>query len=740
MKPIYLDYNATTPVDPAVYAAMKPYLEEYFGNPSSSHRFGLETKKAIILAREQVAQMLNASPGEIIFTSGGTESNNFALKGAAHAMRHRGNHLITSAIEHPSVIEVFRYLERNGFEVTYLPVDEYGLVDMRALTDAFRATTILVSVMHANNEVGTIQPVAEIGDACRTRGILFHTDAAQSVGKIPVDVQNLKVDLLTVAGHKFYAPKGIGALYVRHGVRLEKLIHGADHESNLRAGTENVIHIVGLGAAASLVTDAWNQADPGTGVKERMSVLKNRLLDGIQKSCPGTRQNGHPTVCFPNTLNISFPGVEAGLLLGAMPGVAASAGAACHTDRDEISGVLQAMGVPPDLATGSIRFSLGRYSTEEEIDEAIGIIGKTYRSLTTDEGAEKANVPAGPIVKLTGYTQSLGCACKIRPQLLERILRELPATKGKQVLVGPETSDDASVFAISDDLAIVQSVDFIPPVVDDPFMYGAIAAANALSDIYAMGGVPAFALSIVGFPDQVLPAGVLNMILKGAASKASEAGIEILGGHTIGDREPKFGLVVTGFVEPSKILRNSTARPGDVLILTKPLGSGIVTTAIKRGLASEAEAAEVMAVMAELNRKAALVINDFPVNACTDVTGFGLLGHLKEMVKGSAVTAVVHSGAVPVIKAAMKFASDAIIPGGTRNNLDFAADITVWDKNLPETTRLILADAQTSGGLLISVPEHYGVQMVVKLKEEGIPEASVIGAILEGEPAIRVVG
>lgn len=427
-------------------------------------------------------------------------------------------------------------------------------------------------------------------------------------------------------------------------------------------------------------------------------------------------------------------------MLGAMPGVAASAGAACHTDRDEISGVLQAMGVPADLATGSIRFSLGRYSTEEEIDEAIGIIGKTYRSLTTDERAEKANLPAGPVVKLTGYTQSLGCACKIRPQLLERILRELPATKGKQVLVGPETSDDASVFAISDDLAIVQSVDFIPPVVDDPFMYGAIAAANALSDIYAMGGVPAFALSIVGFPDQVLPAGVLTMILKGAASKASEAGIEILGGHTIGDREPKFGLVVTGFVDPAKILRNSTARPGDVLILTKPLGSGIVTTAIKRGLASEAEAAEVMAVMAELNRKAALVINDFPVNACTDVTGFGLLGHLKEMVKGSAVTAVVHSGAVPVIKAAMKFASDAIIPGGTRNNLDFAADITVWDKNLPETTRLILADAQTSGGLLISVPEHYGVQMVVKLKEEGIPEASVIGAILEGEPAIRVVG
>jgi selenide,water dikinase len=310
---------------------------------------------------------------------------------------------------------------------------------------------------------------------------------------------------------------------------------------------------------------------------------------------------------------------------------------------------------------------------------------------------------------------------------------------GPNVLVGPSTADDASVYRIDSEHAIVQSVDFIPPVVDDPYMYGAIAAANALSDIYAMGAIPAFALSIVGFPDRLLPEEVLGLILQGAADKALEAGVEILGGHSVEDQEPKFGLVVTGFVHPDKILRNSTAKPGNVLVLTKPLGTGIITTAIKKNLADEETSGMVMGVMSDLNMKAAGIMRDYQVNACTDITGFGFLGHLKEMVVGSGVTAIINAGRMPFMPAAMKLAAAGCIPGGTHNNLVFAGPMTEWDPGIAEITRMVMADAQTSGGLLISVPETIGVEMVEQLRGAGVLETCIVGKVIQGPPVIRVI-
>lgn len=739
MEPVYLDYNATTPIDREVAETMRPFLDLYFGNPSSTHSFGVQAKLAVENARKQVAGMLKASPDEIIFTSGGSEANNMAIKGVAFALRNRGSHIITSSIEHPAVTEVYLYLERSGFRITWLPVDSYGRVDPAELEAAITPETILVSIMHANNETGTIQPVEAIGAIARKHGILFHSDAAQSVGKIPVDVGQMQVDLLSVAGHKFYAPKGVGALYVRRGVKLEKLIHGADHESNLRAGTENVMQIAGLGKAAEIVTRHSSRITNSTNaLPEQMKRCRDLLHEGLLAEIPEIRLNGHPDERLPNTLSLGFPGVEAAIMLGEMSGIAASAGAACHADEVEISGVLAAMKVPGDYAIGTIRFSTGRMTTEEEIGRAIPRIVAAYRNL---KGTGDSAIPLAvhPEIRLTEYTHALGCACKIRPQLLEKILKELPSGRDPQVLVGFESSDDAAVYRIDDERAIVQTVDFIPPVVDDPYAYGAIAAANALSDIYAMGGKPLFALSIVGFPDRKLPIEVLHRILRGASDKVAEAGIQIVGGHSIEDSEPKFGLVVTGMVHPARIFRNSGAKPGDLLVLTKPIGTGIITTAVKRGLADANAIQSVTEVMAGLNRKAGEILLGFPVNACTDVTGFGLLGHLREMVRGSAVEATVVAGKVPIISQAWDYAAAGSIPGGTKNNLLYVEDCVKWDPNIAELMKVLLADAQTSGGLLVSLPEDAAVKLVAVMHEAGITEAAIIGKISEGEPVIRVM-
>lgn len=736
MKPIYLDYNATTPVDPRVVAVMQPYIDYFFGNPSSIHSYGTDTKKAVEIARSQVAALLHAAPDEIIFTSGGTESNNLAIKGVAYAYRNRGNHIITSSVEHPAVTEVCRWLEKNGFEVTYVAVDRSGRIDPVMVEKAIRPDTILISIMHANNETGTIQPVAEIGRIARERHILFHSDAAQSIGKIRTDVNEMSVDLLSVAGHKLYAPKGIGALYIRRGVRLEKLMHGADHESNLRPGTENVIHIAGLGAAATLFTDAGGP-DILQERSEEIKQLRDRLHAGIQQQIPEVRLNGHPDYRLPNTLSLGFPDIDAALLLNEMKEVAASAGAACHSDRKDVSGVLAALQVPYRFAMGTIRFSLGRMTTREEVDQAILYIVDAYNRLKGSDGTMIEKDGQNDI-KLTSYTHSLGCACKIRPQLLEKILQQIPVNQDDYVLVDQKTSDDAAVYRFDDNRAIVQTVDLIPPVVDDPYLYGAITAANALSDIYAMGAEPVFALSIVAFPESRLPLEVLGKILQGANDKLGEAGIRIIGGHSIEDHEPKLGLVITGEVHPDKIIRNSTLNPGDVLLLTKPLGTGIVTTALKRGVTNPEDMEQATRVMTQLNRVPAEVMRSFQVSACTDITGFGLLGHLKEMVLAAGVRVVINSEHVPVLEPALRYAAAGIIPGGTKNNFDFISDLTQWHEDISEVMKMVLADAQTSGGLLIAIPESGSDKLLRCLHEAGIPDASAIGFVAKGEPAIEV--
>jgi len=375
MKQIYLDYNATTPIDPEVAKTMRPYLDQYFGNPSSSHLFGIQTRKAVEKARIQIAEMLNCFTDEIIFTSGGTESNNYAIKGIAFVNRAKGNHIITSSIEHPAVIEVCRFLETEGYAVTYLPVDEFGLINIEDLKKAIKPQTILISIMHANNEVGTIQPISEIAQIAKENNVYLHTDAAQSMGKIPVKVNDLGIDLLSIAGHKLYAPKGVGAIYIRRGTKLAKLMHGADHEQNLRAGTENVLEIVGLGKACEI-------AD--RDISDNMIHLKkmrDKLYNGILDKFPKIKLNGHPEKRLPNTLSISFQNLEVNQILSEMEGIAASAGAACHSDSIKVSTVLSAMKVPLDFAMGTIRFSTGKMTTEDEIENTIDTITKTIQKL-----------------------------------------------------------------------------------------------------------------------------------------------------------------------------------------------------------------------------------------------------------------------------------------------------------------------------------------------------------------------
>lgn len=376
MKPIYLDYNATTPIDPAVLEAMLPWLREGFGNPSSAHEYGARAHDAVEKGRAQIAALLDAKPAEVILTGGGTEASNHAIKGAFFA-RQRGmagfftrllagaGHFVTTTIEHPATAKPLEFLRGLGCSVTEVPVDGACMVDPDAIKRAIRSDTILVSVMHSNNEVGTLQPIREIAAVCRERGVLMHTDVAQSLGKVPVDVNELCVDLLTVAGHKLYAPKGIGALYVREGVKLEPFIHGAGHEGGRRAGTENVPYIVGLGMACEIARASMAEA-PG-----RLRTLRDRLWDHLQgQLCKRLRLNGHPERRLPNTLNVSFMGHFGAELLKRCPGVAASTGSACHEGQVSRSPVLCAMMAPLEVNHGAVRLTVGRFTTEDEIDQA----------------------------------------------------------------------------------------------------------------------------------------------------------------------------------------------------------------------------------------------------------------------------------------------------------------------------------------------------------------------------------
>lgn len=379
-EPIYLDYNATTPIAPEVAEEMLPYIQAHFGNPSSSYAIGRFNKEAIEKARMQVANLIAASPEEIIFTSGGTESNNHAIRGAVFANQHKGKHVITSQVEHPAVTEVCNFLEKQGYEITLLPVDSFGKVNPKDVEKSIRPDTVLISIMHANNEVGTIQSIAEIGAIAKENNTVFHTDAAQSVGKIETDVNETGVDLLSIAGHKLYAPKGIGVLYIRNGVKLENLIFGAGQERGLRPGTENIPYIVALGKACEL---AKENLEPNS---QHMFQMRQRLLNGLKEKCrTAIKLNADLENCLPNTLSIAFENVDAHTLASlAGKKVLFSTGSACHADSVEISPVLKAMQVNPRIAAGTVRLSTGKYTTIEEVDYAVvaisEIVNKLYKT------------------------------------------------------------------------------------------------------------------------------------------------------------------------------------------------------------------------------------------------------------------------------------------------------------------------------------------------------------------------
>lgn len=377
MRRVYLDHNATTPTHPEVVKAILPYYKEVFGNASSVHQFGQQARKAIDEAREKIANFIGASPKEIVFTSGGTEANNLALKGVVYANERKGKHIITSSMEHHAVLNPCKYLEKKGFKVTYLPVDKYGLVDPEEVRRAITKETILISIIHANNEVGTIEPITEIGKIAKEIGIYFHTDAVQTVGKIPVNVNELNIDLLSLSGHKIYGPKGIGVLYIRKGTRIQPLIQGGHHELNRRAGTENVPAIVGLGKTIEIAKATMEKESM------RLTNLRNRLCSGIGEKIDYVRFNGHPGKRLPNTLNMSFEFVEGeSMILNLdLEGIAVSTGSACTSGSLEPSHVLKAMRVDPAVAQGSIRFSLGKDNTEEDIDYVLEVLPEIVERL-----------------------------------------------------------------------------------------------------------------------------------------------------------------------------------------------------------------------------------------------------------------------------------------------------------------------------------------------------------------------
>ena len=367
---IYFDNAATTPIRPEVYDAMRPYIESCYGNPSSVYKLARESKKAIDLARKQVADAINADSGEIFFTGCGSESDNWAIKGVALALKDKGKHIITTNIEHHAILHTCEFLEENGYEVTYIPVDEYGMVSADDIKKAIRPDTILVSVMTANNEIGTIEPIKEIGAVCREKGIYFHTDAVQAVGHIKIDVKEMNIDLLSLSGHKIGAPKGIGALYIRKGVKIKNLIHGGQQEKGRRAGTENVIGIVALGKACELAVSEMEKTT------EKLVYLRDKIIKNILGSIDYSRLNGHPSERLPGNINISFEFIEGEsmLLLLDAKGICASSGSACTSGSLDPSHVLLAIGLPHEKAHGSLRISLGYQNTEEEVDKLLEVL------------------------------------------------------------------------------------------------------------------------------------------------------------------------------------------------------------------------------------------------------------------------------------------------------------------------------------------------------------------------------
>ena len=376
MRQIYLDYNATTPIAPSVLEAMQPFLTGHYGNPSSAHALGRGAKEAIEDSRSKIGNMIGCDTGEIVFTSGGSESNNLAIKGVMFSHAPEDAHIIISAIEHPAVTEPANFLRRLGYEVSVAPCDADGIVQASSVADLMQPNTRLVSVMHANNETGVVQPIGKIAKVCQQHDVLMHTDASQSVGKIPTFIQHLDVDLLTIAGHKFYGPKGVGALYVRRGLTLESLIHGAGHENGIRAGTENTPYIVGLGQAAHLATNALDDSAVG------MARLRDRLEKQLSEAIPGLKINGGSVERLPNTLSISLPMVAGRDILARLPELCASTGSACHSTGQVESATLAAMGKGIDHIAGTIRLSCGWYTSQDEVDRVAGLLIDAWENLS----------------------------------------------------------------------------------------------------------------------------------------------------------------------------------------------------------------------------------------------------------------------------------------------------------------------------------------------------------------------
>lgn len=375
-REIYMDYAATTFVKPEVIEEMKLYFNEYFGNPSSVYGISKSTKMAIIKAREKIASAINANRDEIFFTSGGSESDNWAIKGVALANKERGKHIITTGIEHPAVINTCRYMEKQGFKVTYLPVDRFGTVDIKKLEESIGKDTLIVSIMFANNEIGTVEPIKEIGDICKKRGVLLHTDAVQAVGNVPIDVKDMNIDLLSMSSHKFYGPKGIGVLYIKKGVKIDSFIHGGSQERGRRAGTENITGIVGMGKALEIAILNMDREN------KRLNYLRDKMIEELLK-IPGTKLNGHKTNRLPGNINISFDSVDGEILVMALDneGICVSAGSACSAGAIEPSRVLKAIGLSDARAKSSIRLSLGAGTTEEDINYAADVIKDTVFKL-----------------------------------------------------------------------------------------------------------------------------------------------------------------------------------------------------------------------------------------------------------------------------------------------------------------------------------------------------------------------
>ena len=387
MKRIYLDYAATTPTHPEVVKAMLPYFSDAFGNPSSLYSYGLEARQAIELARMKVAQAIGARNEEIVFTGGGSEANNFAIKGVAYANVRKGNHIITDVIEHPAVLETCRFLEKRGFKVTYLPVDKYGLVDPEKVREAITERTVLISIMQANNEIGTIQPIDEIGKIAHKAKVYFHTDAVQTTGHIPVNVNELKVDMLSMSAHKFYGPKGVGVLYTRKGTKIVSLIHGGEQESGRRAGTENVPGIVGLGKAIELAGFEMSEE------AERLNVLRDKLIKGILEKIDKVELNGHPEQRLPNNVNFSVDYIEgeSTCLNLDLEGICISTGSACSSSSSEPSHVLLGLGLSHEKARSSLRFTLGRLTTEKDIDRVLEVLPRSVARLRAISPLYKKN-------------------------------------------------------------------------------------------------------------------------------------------------------------------------------------------------------------------------------------------------------------------------------------------------------------------------------------------------------------